>query len=107
RCPQEIVAGEGGGLLKGSPDFFTLNGCRDLLFNVQEHRLALPQIAAFLAANDLHFIGFDLDAQVAARYRSRYPADTTMTDLASWDAFERQFPNTFAAMYVFWVQKPA
>jgi len=107
RCRQELIAREGGRSLKSAPDFFTLNGCRDLLFNVQEHRLTLPQVAAFLAANELQFIGFDVDAQVAARYRGRYPADTAMTDLNSWDAFEREFPNTFAAMYVFWVQKRA
>jgi hypothetical protein len=28
-----------------------------------------------------------------------------MTDLASWDDFEREQPNTFAGMYQFWVQK--
>ena len=32
-----------------SPDFYSTSACRDLLFHVQEHRLTLPQIAAFLA----------------------------------------------------------
>ena len=30
-----------------------------------------------------------------------------MTDLASWDAFEREHPSTFSGMYQFWVQKAA
>ena len=30
-------------------DFFSVSGCRDLLFHVQEHRLTLPQIKGFLA----------------------------------------------------------
>ncbi len=42
---------------------------------------------------------------VASRYRALYPADTAMTDLASWDEFERQHPSSFAGMYQFWVQK--
>ncbi len=28
-----------------------------------------------------------------------------MTDLASWDAFERDHPGTFSGMYQFWVQR--
>jgi hypothetical protein len=28
-----------------------------------------------------------------------------MTDLASWDLFEREHPSTFSGMYQFWVQK--
>ena len=31
--------------LIGSPDFYSISACRDLLFHVQEHRLTLPQIA--------------------------------------------------------------
>ena len=34
--------------LAASPDFYSVSACRDLLFHVQEHRLTLPQIAAFL-----------------------------------------------------------
>jgi hypothetical protein len=29
-----------------------------------------------------------------------------MTDLEAWDRFEARFPETFAAMYVFWCDKP-
>ena len=39
------------------------------------------------------------------QYLSKFPADTAMIDLASWDAFERENPDTFSAMYQFWVQK--
>ena len=28
-----------------------------------------------------------------------------MADLAQWDAFEQEHPETFAGMYNFWVQK--
>jgi tetratricopeptide (TPR) repeat protein/SAM-dependent methyltransferase len=91
--------------LLDSVDFFTTSECRDLLFHVQEHRMTLPQIAAFVAENDLAFLGFELDAAVNGRYHARFPADRTMTDLDSWHVFETENPKTFAGMYQFWVQK--
>jgi tetratricopeptide (TPR) repeat protein/SAM-dependent methyltransferase len=89
----------------GSGDFFSTSGCRDLLFHVQEHRLTIPQIADFLTAHELAFIGFDLDHFASQRYLRRFPHDEAMIDLASWDAFEREYPSTFSGMYQFWVQK--
>ena len=86
-------------------DFFTLSECRDLLFHVQEHRLTLPDIAAFLADNDLALLGFEVGAATQARYRSRFPGDAAMTDLACWQVLEREHPDTFVGMYQFWVQK--
>jgi SAM-dependent methyltransferase len=108
RCRQEIVALDEDGRFKGittSVDFFSTSGCRDLLFHTQEHRLTLPQIADFIAHNGLAFVGFNLDHLTTQRYLARFPHDTAMADLASWDVFEREQPGTFAGMYQFWVQK--
>jgi hypothetical protein len=91
--------------ITASGDFFSTSGCRDLLFHVQEHRLTIPQISGFVAENGLAFVGFDLDHLTTQRYLTRFPNDRAMTDLASWDDFEREQPNTFAGMYQFWVQK--
>jgi SAM-dependent methyltransferase len=110
RCRQDLIAEGDGETFKtvySSQDFFTTSACRDLLFHVQEHRLTLAQIAAFLAENDLAFIGFELDGVVLQHYRTRFPHDKAMTDLASWEAFERDNPHTFSGMYQFWVQKRA
>lgn len=91
-----------------SGDFYTASECRDLIFHVREHRLSIPQIAAFIAAENLTFIGFQLAGMhVAARYAARFPHDRAMTDLGNWDVFEREHPETFAGMYQFWVQKPS
>ena len=86
-------------------DFFSTSACRDLLFHVQEHRLTLPRIADFLAANELTFLGFDLDPRAARLYQERFPSDAAMTDLADWHQFETENPLTFRNMYQFWVQK--
>jgi hypothetical protein len=88
-------------------DFYSTSQCRDLLFHVQEHRLTVPEIAAFIAENGVTFLGFELDAWVLRKYRTRFPDDTSMTDLACWHTFEIENPRTFAAMYQFWIQKNA
>ena len=88
------------------PDFYSTSSCRDLLFHVQEHRLTLGQIESFLAELGLHFIGFELDAQVYHQYRARYADDRSCTNLRNWASFESDNPDTFSAMYQFWIQRP-
>lgn len=91
--------------ITASPDFYSVSACRDLLLHVQEHRLTLPQIAAFLTQHGLSFLGFELGAPALAAYRTRHPEDAAMTDLAKWHLFESEHPDTFGGMYQFWVQK--
>jgi hypothetical protein len=88
-----------------SSDFFNTSTCRDLLFHVQEHRFTLPEISRFLAESQLSFIGFALDPPTKRLYAEQFPDDRMMADLAQWDAFEQEHPETFAGMYNFWVQK--
>lgn len=87
-------------------DFFSISGCRDLLFHVQEHCLTIPEIKAFLAETGLSFIGFEIDAGVLADYWQRFPEDRAAARLDNWAAFEADHPDTFMEMYQFWVQKP-
>jgi len=86
-------------------DFFSTSECRDLLFHVQEHRLTIPQFKEFLLAQNLRFIGFELDAASLQAYHARFPDDQGMADLDHWNAFEIERPVTFAAMYQFWCQQ--
>ena len=88
-------------------DFYGLNECRDLLFHVQEHRFTLPQVAQIAASLGLEWIGLAVDPGTRRRYAARFPGDPWASDAASWDAFEREFPDTFAGMYLFWLRKPA
>ncbi len=94
-------------VLKASADFFNTSTCRDLLFHVQEHHLTLPAIGEFLRAHDLTLLGFSADDDVLAAYRRRFPDDASATDLAHWQEFEADNPDSFAGMYQFWVQKRA
>lgn len=86
-------------------DFWTLSECRDLLFHVQEHTFDVPQIAAFLAENRFDFLGFEPPAHVAGEYAKRFPGDPAKTNLENWNLFEQDNPDSFIAMYQFWVQK--
>ena len=88
-------------------DFYSLSELRDLLFHVQECSTKLPQIARFLIDNKLQFLGFNQVRHILQRYRSQFPQDSAMTDLALWDQFEEENPQTFVGMYQFWVQKTA
>ncbi len=93
--------------LSQAPDFYSTSECRDLLFHVQEHRLTLDQISAFLSESRLQFLGFELDMRVLHQYRTRFTDDPSAMNLHHWARFEADNPNTFVGMYQFWVQKTA
>lgn len=107
RFRQDLMApGNGIGAADGRPsDLFTISGCRDLLFHAQEHQVTLPEIDSFLRENKLAFLGFDIAAEVLQSYRLRFPWDWAATNLAQWQIFEDENPDTFVGMYQFWIQK--
>jgi len=82
-------------------DFFSVSGCRDMLFNVMEHQLTIPEIAAFLNENKLSFLGFELDPDVIAKFQEQYPGAEGLANLDYWNAFETANPRTFEHMYIF------
>ena len=62
-CRAAILARQDDALLARvarGEDFYSLSGCRDLMFHVREHRFTLPRIAGLLADLGLAFIGFEL-----------------------------------------------
>jgi tetratricopeptide (TPR) repeat protein/SAM-dependent methyltransferase len=91
------------GRLWQSPDFYNMSGCRDLCFHVQEHRLTIPQIKAFLDGNGLTFIGFVVDPRSQNEVESQFPNES---ELDRWHRYETGHPNMFSGQYHFWLQKP-
>jgi len=88
-----------------SPDFWSMSGCRDLLFHVQEHRFTLARIAESLVALDLEFLGFEItDPGTRPAFRREYPQDVHQRSLVNWAQFESRHPQTFGGMYQFWAQ---
>lgn len=110
RFRDEVLAGGARGLfaeLLHSEDFYSLSGCRDLLFHVCEHQFTWPEVARALDTLELRLIGIEVsDPSIARRYRSEHPDDPKCTDLDGWDRFEQAHPESFAALYVFWCQSP-
>jgi 2-polyprenyl-3-methyl-5-hydroxy-6-metoxy-1,4-benzoquinol methylase/tetratricopeptide (TPR) repeat protein len=88
-------------LLVQTIDFYSTSGCRDMFFNVMEHRLTIPDIKSFLDEQGFAFLGFELDAKVLEQFRQRNTAADALTDLGAWAAFEAENPQTFLNMYVF------
>lgn len=87
-----------------SPDFYSLSGCRDLLFHEQEHRFTPLQIESFCDDLGMDFLGFvRVPAKHYASFRRTYPLDKLMRNLDYWEAFEQRNPETFGAMYQFYV----
>jgi 2-polyprenyl-3-methyl-5-hydroxy-6-metoxy-1,4-benzoquinol methylase len=104
RCRQDIIReAEQWKMLVGVKDFYTMSGCRDLLFNVMEHRFTIPEIAAFLNDHDLSFLGFEPfdDPTVIKKFHEQFPGATDEADLDRWHRFEADHPETFWGMYVF------
>jgi SAM-dependent methyltransferase len=88
-------------------DFYSLSGCRDLIFHVQEKQFTIPEIKTMLERLGLAFVGFELTyPAVPTAYALRFPDDPTQTNLDRWDLFEREHPDLFSGMYQFWCQKP-
>jgi len=91
-------------VVRGS-DFYSLSGCRDMLFNVMEHRFTIPRIKTFLEEQRLTFLGFDLPRVTLDKFNNRFPNQTDPTDLDKWHAFETENPQAFIQMYQFTVRK--
>ncbi len=105
---QRLLAGKEKALetLLTWPDFYSISGCRDLLFHVQEHLFTLPRIKTILDTLDLEFLGFENDSPgFWQRYREFAPEDLAATDLDAWDRLEQAHPETFGGMYQFWCRR--
>jgi 2-polyprenyl-3-methyl-5-hydroxy-6-metoxy-1,4-benzoquinol methylase/tetratricopeptide (TPR) repeat protein len=95
--------------LMESNDFYSMSGCRDLLFNVMEHCFTIPQIAAFLGENGLSFLGFAPaeDPELIRKFHQQFAGAADELNLDQWHRFETDHPETFRGMYVFTVGRNA
>ncbi|HEY0892920.1 MAG TPA: methyltransferase domain-containing protein, partial [Cellvibrio sp.] len=91
--------------LAQSDDFYSVSGCRDLLFHVQEHRFTLLQLKDMIAELGLIVIGFDVPSWAPQKFNQRYPKKADILDLTKWHEFEVSHPDTFVGMYQLWLQK--
>ncbi|WP_287418785.1 methyltransferase domain-containing protein [Reinekea sp.] len=97
------VPGNFGGLLS-SQDFYSLSGCRELLFHSREFQYEPLELKAMIDRHGLKFLGFVLPESVRKDYSQRFPDDPRMVDLSHWQAFEQDHPALFAGMFQFYLQ---
>ena len=86
-------------------DFWTLSDCWDLLFHVNEHRFALPQIGELLSAASLEFLGarFGHEADEAP-YLAENPRPGALRDREALHRHELQHPEVFGDTYRLWAR---
>ena len=105
RCRQDLLKSPLASVARFA-DFFSTSECRDMLFHVQESRLTIPALKDFIDGHALRFIGFDFKEAAARQFHALFAdAGWSMSDLGKWHALELKYPNTFADMYQFWLQK--
>ena len=86
-------------------DYYSLSGCRDLLFHENEIQFSIPQIAKIITHLNLRFLGFaNLMGSTEKTFKNKFNSSTDYYDLEKWDIFEQEYPNTFISMYQFWCQ---
>lgn len=106
RCRQELLKTPLASITRFT-DFFSTSECRDLLFHVHEARMTIPAIKTFIGEQGLKFLGFEFEVPAQQQFRNHFAASGwSLTDLDRWHDFETRYPDTFAGMYQFWVQKP-
>ncbi|WP_395944014.1 methyltransferase domain-containing protein [Brevundimonas sp.] len=91
--------------LRASDDFYSLSGCRDLVFHVQEHRYTPPQLGDLLDGAGLRLIGFEASPEAEEASRQAFGATANRLDLGLWDRLEARRPTLFAGMYHLWGQR--
>ncbi|MBT5239363.1 MAG: methyltransferase domain-containing protein [Rhodospirillaceae bacterium] len=86
------------GLLR-SADFYSLHDCRDLVFNIQEHRFNLLTLSELLSDNGLAFAGIKIQSSVMELFQRMYADQNAAKDPGCWHAFEQAYPGVFGSMY--------
>jgi SAM-dependent methyltransferase len=94
----------------GCEDFYSVSGCRDLLFHVQETNYDLGEIKSMIDALGLKFIDLQLDQNTRRAIQQDYPQLGSLDYQEQWldfySAFEDRHPDTFIQMYQLVLQKP-
>ena len=102
-----LPSSESGAELRRSIDFHALSTFRDLLLNVHERPVSIPEILGFLAEQGLAFRGFTLPVHVFNHFAHHYPDDSWPGRLESWAEIEETHPRLFDGMYRLWIERGA
>jgi SAM-dependent methyltransferase len=106
RQTSKLLGKESRSILEQTPEYYTLNSYRDLLFHAHEDPFDIPRIKAALGSLGLEFMGFKFSDQTAySQYQQQFPDDGQFANLDNWHTFETHHPDTFGACYTFLCRK--
>jgi SAM-dependent methyltransferase len=89
-----------------TPDFFTVDGLHDLIFNIHESRTSPAGVKQLLAECGLEAISVDAPPLLGGNtFTSEHPDPGTWADLDLWEAFEARHPSVFAHMIQVWCRR--
>lgn len=88
-----------------SADFYSLSGCRDLLFHEQEHVFDVLELPEFLQHAGLQWMGMlpPPGAQALIDLTGKHCSEISVQE---WHQLEQNNPDLFAGMYQFYAIKP-
>ena len=90
-----------------SDDFYSLSGCRDLVFHACEHGFGPLDLPRMAAGAGLVWRGFDLKPAMVQAFHAQFGPAADLGDAALWDRLEAAQTTLFSEMLHFWLQKPA
>lgn len=102
---QGAIKGEFNEILT-SPDFYSLSGCRDLLFHTQEHLFDIPKLIKLIEDAGLNWLGFLPPASAYKAAQKMFGLTPHEMSLEQWQKLEQDQPSLFAGMYQFYARKP-
>lgn len=86
-------------------DFYSMSGCRDLMFHARERDYELEEIGAALDHLDLEFLGLQVPFPVQRRFSERFKESQATRSFDAWMTFETENPGAFDALYRFWCRR--
>lgn len=86
-------------------DFYSMSGCRDLIFHARERDYDLEEIGASLDHLGLDFLGLQVPFPVQRRFSNRFKDVGAQRSLDDWETFEAESPDAFDALYRFWCRR--
>ena len=86
-----------------SPDFYSVSGIKDLLFNEYEELFSVERLINFIQDTGLKFIGFE-NTNLTTLFKKDFGIENLL-NLEQWEIFEKKYPRAFSQMYEFWLQK--
>ncbi len=97
---------EGKDRLINSDDFYSLSGCKDLLFNEFEKTYTPLSIERLCQKHQLSMLGFvHLSHQTKLDFCQRFECtEKALNHLKLWEQFESEHPDLFSGMYQFYCQ---